>query len=81
VFSTPHEVFEFYDRAGGAGPGLEVPHQTLPAPLELTAPEKTDLVAFMHALTDTALALSAPRRLPRFPEKMGLNNRPVGGTY
>ena len=81
MFSTLDEVLEFYDRGGGAGLGLEVPNQTLPAPLELTAPEKTDLVAFMHALIDTPFALSAPRRLPRFPEKMGLNNRPVGGTY
>ncbi len=82
VFATLDEVLEFYDRGGGAGLGLEVPNQTLPDnPLELTAPEKADLVAFMHALTDSAFATSAPQRLPRFPEKMGLNNRPVGGTY
>jgi cytochrome c peroxidase len=82
VFATLDEVLEFYNRGGGAGLGLEVPNQTLPdSPLELTAPEKADLVAFMHALTDSTFAASAPRRLPRFPEKTGLNNRPVGGTY
>ncbi len=82
VFATLGEVPEFYDRGGGAGLGLAVPNQTLPdGPPELTAPEKADLVAFMHALTDNAFAASAPRRLPRFPEKMGLNSRPVGGTY
>jgi cytochrome c peroxidase len=72
VFATLDEVIEFYDRGGGAGLDLEVPNQTLPdSPLELTAPEKADLVAFMHALIDTAFATSAPRRRPRFPEKMG----------
>lgn len=82
MFSTLDEVLELYDRGGGAGLGLAVPNQTLPdGPLELTAPEKADLVAFMHALTDTAFAASAPQRLPRFPEKTGLNHRPVGGTY
>jgi hypothetical protein len=59
-----------------------IPNQTLPgSPLERTAPEKADLVAFMHALTNTPFAASAPRRQPRFPEKLGLHNRPLGGTY
>jgi cytochrome c peroxidase len=82
VFATLDEVLEFYDQGGGAGIGLAVPNQTLPdGPLELSTSEKADLVAFMHALTDSTYAASAPQRLPRFPEKLGLNGRPVGGAY
>jgi cytochrome c peroxidase len=55
VFRTLDEVVDFYDAGGGAGRGLRVPNQTLPADsLHLTRREKRDLVAFMRALTDTA---------------------------
>jgi cytochrome c peroxidase len=54
VFRTLDEVVEFYDRGGGVGIGLTLPYQSLPTtPLELTAAEKKDLVAFLGALTDT----------------------------
>jgi cytochrome c peroxidase len=48
-------VVEFYNLGGGAGMGLSVPHQTLPADaLNLSAAEKKALVAFMEALTDAS---------------------------
>lgn len=47
------EVVEFYKVGGGAGLGMEIPHQTLPFDeLELSDGEVADLVAFMEALTD-----------------------------
>lgn len=47
------KVVEFYNLGGGAGMGLSLPHQTLPAaPLNLTTAEKQALIAFMKALTD-----------------------------
>ncbi|MCO6488347.1 MAG: hypothetical protein J5I98_08020 [Phaeodactylibacter sp.] len=54
-FNTLEEVMEFYNRGGGAGMGLDIPHQTLPPdPLNLTEREKADIIAFMHTLTDTS---------------------------
>jgi cytochrome c peroxidase len=54
AFRTLEEVVDFYDRGGGVGMGLRVPNQTLPGDsLHLTTREKRDLIAFMHALTDT----------------------------
>ncbi len=53
AMKTLAEVVEFYKLGGGAGVGLDVPHQTLPFDnLELDAGEIADLVAFMEALTD-----------------------------
>lgn len=55
VFGTLEEVVDFYDGGGGAGPGIEPDHQTLPPDsLRLTDPEKQALVRFMEALTDTS---------------------------
>jgi cytochrome c peroxidase len=53
VYRTLDDVVEFYARGGGAGLGLNVPNQTLPFDtLQLSARDKRDLVAFLHALTD-----------------------------
>ncbi|HWV30070.1 MAG TPA: cytochrome c peroxidase [Dyadobacter sp.] len=47
------KVMEFYDKGGGAGLGLDIPNQTLPAiPLNLSDKEKFDIIAFLHSLTD-----------------------------
>ncbi|WP_217633872.1 cytochrome-c peroxidase [Hymenobacter psychrophilus] len=85
TFRTLAEVIEFYDQGGGAGQGLAVPNQTLPAdPLHLSPAEKTDLRAFLEqALTDTTdLYRAAPARLPAFSAGLDhLNVRPVGGRY
>jgi cytochrome c peroxidase len=56
VYTTLEEVIDFYNKGGGAGLGYELPNQTLaPDKLELTAMEKADLIAFLHALTDTVV--------------------------
>ncbi len=55
VYRTLDEVVDFYNRGGGAGIGIRLPNQTLPADrLELTAREQRAIVRFMLALTDTA---------------------------
>ncbi|SDH21709.1 cytochrome c peroxidase [Dyadobacter soli] len=47
------KVMEFYDKGGGAGLGLDIPDQTLPSiPLNLSDEEKSDIIAFLHSLTD-----------------------------
>ncbi|TGE06040.1 cytochrome-c peroxidase [Hymenobacter fodinae] len=84
AYRTLEQVIDFYDQGGGAGLGLAVPNQTLPTDkLHLTAQEKRDLVAFLHALTDTTgLGHSEPRRLPQFPAELArLNARKAGGQY
>ena len=82
AFTTLNQVLDFYDAGGGAGLGLAVPHQTLPAtPLNLTGTEKEDLIAFMQALTDTTSVRSVPKKLPQFSVQTELNKRTVGGTY
>jgi len=80
AYTTLNQVIDFYDAGGGAGLGL--PHQTLPsAPLNLTQPEKEDLIAFMQSLTDTTSVRSIPKKLPQFSLQTDLNKRTVGGTY
>jgi cytochrome c peroxidase len=63
VYRTLAEVVEFYDRGGGAGIGIALPNQTLPPePLRLTRSEKGELIAFLHALTDTATVRTTATR-------------------
>jgi len=82
AFTNLAEVLEFYNRGGGAGLGLPVPNQTLPADaLELTAAEKQDIISFIETLTDTAGTNAIPKKLPAFPGKTNLNSRPIGGRY
>lgn len=82
VFHTLEEVVEFYDRGGGAGIGLTVPNQTLPAEaLDLSAAEKQDLGAFMRSLTDTVSHYAAPEKLPRLAGQDQGRKRLVGGRY
>lgn len=83
AFKTLAEVVEFYNQGGGAGLGLSVPNQTLPADkLELTGQEKQDLIAFLESLTDSKNENTAPHKLPVFPvTNAELNKRVVGGHY
>jgi len=82
AFTNLAEVLEFYNRGGGAGLGLAVPNQTLPADvLELTMEEKQDIISFIETLTDTVGTNAIPKKLPLFPGKTNLNSRPIGGRY
>ena len=63
VYRTLEEVIEFYDRGGGAGIGIDLPHQTLPPePLRLTRAEKRELLAFLRALRSDRPAFAARGR-------------------
>jgi len=75
VFSTLEEVMEFYNNGGGAGMGIEVPNQTLPADsLHLTKYEQAAIITFMEALTDTTNLTAKPKILPVFEDDY-LNSR------
>jgi cytochrome c peroxidase len=55
VFNTLEDVVTFYNNGGGAGMGILLETQTLPADsLHLNTREQQDIIAFMGALTDTA---------------------------
>ncbi|MBP6184340.1 MAG: hypothetical protein KA479_05320 [Saprospiraceae bacterium] len=82
VYTTLEEVMDFYNKGGGVGLGLDVPHQTLPdATLELTPTEISDMITFMQSLTDTTSMTSTPQRLPQFKTRPEWNSRAVGGKY
>lgn len=50
---TLEKVIDFYNEGGGAGLGLDLPNQTLPADkLDLNEKEKQALIAFIKSLTD-----------------------------
>lgn len=56
AYTTLEEVVDFYNNGGGGGLGLNVTNQTLSAdPLDLTASEKKELIAFMKSLNDVPL--------------------------
>jgi cytochrome c peroxidase len=51
VFDSLDEVIDFYNAGGGAGHGLDVPHQTLaPDSLGLSTLEKNQLRKFLNTL-------------------------------
>lgn len=53
VYTTLDEVIDFYNRGGGAGIGIAMENQTLPADkLNLTQKEQNDLIAFIKSLED-----------------------------
>ena len=60
AFKTLEEVVEFMDQGGGSNPNLS----PLVKPLNLTAEEKSDLVAFLKALTGEPIPFSMPK-LPK----------------
>ncbi len=82
VYQTLEEVVDFYNKGGGLGMGLNLPHQTLPdTPLGLNTTEISDLVAFMNSLTDTTGLTSVPVMLPLFENQPKWNERKIGGSY
>ena len=60
AFRTLEEVVEFMDQGGGSNPNLS----PLVKPLNLTAEEKSDLVAFLKALAGEPIPFSMPK-LPK----------------
>jgi len=60
VFETLEEVVDFLDKGGNDNPQLS----PLMKPLGLTSEEKTDLIAFLHALTGEPI----PFEFPELPE-------------
>lgn len=55
VFNTLEEVVDFYNDGGGKGLHIAPKNQSLPFnKLDLSKKEKTDIVLFMKALTDTS---------------------------
>lgn len=60
AFKTLEEVVEFLDQGGGSNPNLS----PLVKPLNLTAEEKSDLVAFLKALAGEPIPFSMPK-LPK----------------
>lgn len=82
IYNSLEEVVDFYNRGGGGGMGIELPHQTLPFDnLSLNDREIKDLVAFMESLTDTTGLNKRPMLLPTFEKHPDWNNRQPGGTY
>lgn len=53
VYKTLEEVLLFYQRGGGAGIGIPLPHQSLPFDsLALSTDDKESLLAFLYTLSD-----------------------------
>lgn len=57
VFKTLEEVIDFLDKGGGPNPNLS----PLMKPLMLRPDEKTDLIAFLKALTGAPVKISLPK--------------------
>ncbi len=77
--NTLQELMHFYNKGGGAGLGLNVPHQTLSDnPLNLTNTEMTDIISFMESLTDTVGMTSVVTELPGFRNNEKWNDRKIG---
>jgi cytochrome c peroxidase len=60
AFKTLEEVVDFYDKGGNANPNLDARIKSL----ELSPEEKTDLIAFLKALTGEPI----PFEFPKLPE-------------
>lgn len=72
---TMEDLMDFYNKGGGAGMGIEVPHQTLPdAALDLSPSEITDIIAFINSLTDYEQFVKEKPALPAF-ENEAWNSR------
>jgi cytochrome c peroxidase len=81
VFRTLDQVIDFYDGGGGAGHRLDAGNQTLaPDSLRLTAAERADLKAFLHALDERVALDTPPASLPVSSDPK-LAHRRVGGEY
>jgi parallel beta-helix repeat protein len=65
IFNTLEEVIDFYANGGGPGRGLDAPNlDDKIRKFALSASEKKDLIAFLHALTDESAKPENPSRVP-----------------
>lgn len=81
IYKTLDDVIDFYNKGGGQGIGINMPHQTLPFDsLQLTKQEISNIKSFMLSLTDTTGLNKRPKRLPLFKDEK-LNHRIIGGEY
>ena len=72
IYETLEEVLDFYNRGGGAGMGIDVPHQTLAADsLHLSKLEMGQIIDFMKSLSDTEFDVMIPDTLPRYRNSEG----------
>jgi cytochrome c peroxidase len=62
AFATLEEVIDFYAKGGGSDQGIAVDRQIIP--MELSAQEREDLVAFLYALTDESAIPDVPESVP-----------------
>jgi len=62
VFATLEEVIDFYAKGGGGDAGIDVDRHIVP--IELSAQEREDLVAFLYALTDESALPEIPQSVP-----------------
>ena len=64
VFQTLGEVIDFYAQGGGRGQGLDIPNMDDKIrKFKLSSSEKSDLIAFLHCLTDESAK-------PKFPDSV-----------
>lgn len=79
VYTDLEQVMKFYNLGGGAGIGIDLPHQTLPGgALDLSDEEIDDVIAFMESLMDYEQLNRKPERLPVFEDKPEWNERKIG---
>ena len=80
AIATLEEVIEFYDRGGGDEATIDRENiDPELVPLGLTTAEKQDLLAFMHALTDSTIAVHVPARVPSGLRPAGLELAAAAG--
>ncbi|MFT4535467.1 MAG: cytochrome c peroxidase [Saprospiraceae bacterium] len=76
LFETLEDVIDFYNDAGGAGMGLDINNQTLSSDsLNLNEIEKSQLIDFLHSLTDTTCLQPGTIDLPTFKNQRYWNQR------
>src|SRR5262249_13941375 len=64
-FQTLEEVIDFYSNGGGQGEGLQLPNlDDKIRRFKLSDQEKTDLIAFLYALTDESKKREIPEKIP-----------------
>ena len=76
LFETLEDIIDFYNDGGGAGMGLDIENQTLASDsLNLTDLDKTQLIDFLHTLTDTSGLDPGIFELPKFENQPYWNQR------